>query len=247
MGTSSQIDADAGRLLAVLLVLAAIGSEPLGQLRCYALYAGLLIGVAVVWRVSLWKCLQRPLQLTPALLLLAVGLPVSRGLDAWLVGTVAPEAFSFTPEQLATAASLFLRAFLAVTLLVILNAAVGWHGVLRGLRRLGLPAAVTLVLEQLERYRQLIASEWRRTSFARDSRSPGRQQFALASYAGQTGMVFLRSWERSERVYAAMLSRGFSVDGGIRGSGSRRQRVNLRMLLQPLWLPALALTIRVAL
>ncbi|MCW5966002.1 MAG: hypothetical protein KIT83_18335, partial [Bryobacterales bacterium] len=133
-----------------------------------------------------------------------------------------------------------------LALLNILIQVTGWVGLLRALRHLGLPAGISLTLAQLERYRQLIAAEWKRTMLAREARSPGGHRFALASYSGQVGMVFLRSWERSERIHAAMLARGFSVDH-LEFGGANVVRVRVSQLLpQPLWLPVCALLIRLA-
>lgn len=238
-----------GRLLAVLLALAVTGSEPLGKISPYAAYTLLVLAAAVVWRAPMGRVLKRLLLLSPALLLLSLGLPLSRMADRFLGGEAAAIALYPAPQEMLAAASLLLRALCAAGLLIVLAESLGWRGILRGLRGLRLPLAVTAVLEHLERYRALVAEEWRRTSFAREARSPGGRRFALASYAGQTGMVFLRGWDRSERIHQAMLSRGYSLGAPPSTVGLERAGARAVVLgwLQPLWLPALALAIRIAL
>jgi cobalt/nickel transport system permease protein len=139
--------------------------------------------------------------------------------------------------------SLFLRALCALLLLSTLVHSVGFVPLLRALRRLGLPTAVVLTLQQMERYRAVLAEEWRRSQFARAARSPGALAFSFSGYANQTSLVFLRSWERSERVHAAMLARGFRLDQPPVDAATS-PRGFARLLLRWLWLPILAILIR---
>jgi hypothetical protein len=63
------------------------------------------------------------------------------------------------------------------------------------------------------RYTSLLSEEHARLERARESRTVrplGRQIFAV--YGRQLAMLIVRSWDRADRVHAAMLSRGF--DGG---------------------------------
>lgn len=234
-------------LLAVLLTLAIIGTEHLGELRAFGLYGLLILAAALIWRAPLWAILRRILQLSPALLLLSLGLPLSRLLDLWIAGSSPDGTSLLAASYWVDALSLFIRSLCALALLVSITQALGWQGILNALRGLGMPLAVTAVLEHMERYRALVTDEWRRTNLARDSRSPGGMRFALASYAGQTGLIFARSWDRSERIHQAMLSRGYSlVPHSMPRRSAWRLLGNVAGLAQ-LWLPAVALAIRVAL
>lgn len=228
-------------LVAVLLSIAAIGSEPLGVLPPFLLYVPLTMLFSLATERSLFAPWIRILPVLPVLLLLGAGFPLSRWLDTWLGGT--------DPDALGSEAawqagfSLFLRALCALLLLSTLVHALGFVPLLRAMRSLGLPAAVVLTLQQMERYRELLAEEWRRTQFARQARSPGALAFSFSGYANQTSLVFLRSWERSERVHAAMLARGFRLDNPSTASRSVQPGF-ARPLLCWLWLPLLAILIR---
>ena len=80
----------------------------------------------------------------------------------------------------------------------------------------GVPALVTSVLVLMVRYIDVLGAEVSRMRMARLSRrlpthpSPGR------AIAKSVGTLFLRSYERGERVYLAMLSRGY--DGAVPGA-----------------------------
>ncbi|MDZ7639184.1 MAG: energy-coupling factor transporter transmembrane component T [Bryobacterales bacterium] len=238
-------------LVAVLLAIAIVGSEPLGQLRAFSLYIPLVVAFVLFGERSLWPALRRVLPVTPLLAMLALGFPLSRALDAWMEsgggGSASMEPAGWTAAALvqagwAAAASLFLRALCAITLLSSLVQMSGFARILTALRRMGLPLAVVLTLQHLERYRSLIAEEWRRTNQAREARSPGGLRFAFASYANQTSLIFLRSWERSERIHSAMVSRGFRIDAPLPAAAPSPGFAWWRIL----WLPAFALLIRLA-
>jgi cobalt/nickel transport system permease protein len=242
-------------LVAVLLAIAAIGSEPLGELPPFVFYLPLTMLLPRLAEGSLLAPWRRILPVLPVLALLGAGFPLSRWLDGWLGGWLGESAASLPIPDAAWAAgvSLFLRALCALLLLSTLVHSVGFVRILRAMRALGLPAAVVLTLEQMERYRGVLAEEWRRSQFARQARSPGALAFSFSGYANQTSLVFLRSWERSERVHAAMLARGFRLDQPGReqhgfnqhgGDTTATPRGFLRPLLRWFWLPILAILIR---
>ncbi len=103
-------------------------------------------------------------------------------------------------------------AFLATLLLVNITP---FRKLLAALRRLGLPSALVATLQFMYRYLHVLADELDRMVKARRSRSyrrSGRLDWGLLT--GLIGILFLRSFERGERVHAAMLARGW--DGTIR-------------------------------
>jgi cobalt/nickel transport system permease protein len=76
------------------------------------------------------------------------------------------------------------------------------------------------------RYLAVLAGEASRLNRARESRSAvvegrggGGLRWRASVVGGMVGSLFLRSYERSERVYAAMQARGF--DGEFRSMGGR--------------------------
>ncbi len=86
---------------------------------------------------------------------------------------------------------------------------------LDGLRRLGMPAVLVSTLHFMNRYTHVLTSELARMTQARRSRTfkrSGRLDWGLLT--GLIGNLLVRSFERGERVHAAMLARGW--DGTIR-------------------------------
>ena len=79
------------------------------------------------------------------------------------------------------------------------------------LQRLRAPALVVVVLSFMVRYLSVVTEELSRMRVARESRGfRGRGLRAWPVLAAASGALFVRSYERGERVHLAMLSRGFT-------------------------------------
>lgn len=111
-------------------------------------------------------------------------------------------------------AGVMLRGWLCFTVLMVLTATTPFPELLRGLRTLGVPALLVAVLSFAQRYLELMLEELRRLRRARRARwlSPRREPWLLG--ASLVGTLFLRSFERAERVHKAMLARGYDGTPG---------------------------------
>jgi len=105
-------------------------------------------------------------------------------------------------------ASIVLRSVLTVASALILVSLTGFPALCRGLLQLGLPKLFVAQLLFLYRYLFVLAEEAARLKLARDQRCFGGQGAGIASFGPLMGHLLLRSWERAERIYRAMLSRG---------------------------------------
>ena len=104
---------------------------------------------------------------------------------------------------------------LAFVAVLILAATTPTRRLLSGLGRLGVPAVLVSTLHFMIRYLHVLGDELGRMALARRSRTfrrSGRLDWGLLT--GLIGMLLIRSFERGERVHAAMLARGW--DGTIR-------------------------------
>ena len=82
---------------------------------------------------------------------------------------------------------------------------------LLGLQRLRAPALVITIATLMLRYVDVIAGEARRMRLARISRGHDpRFLWQVGATARGVGSLFVRSYERGERVHLAMLSRGWT-------------------------------------
>jgi cobalt/nickel transport system permease protein len=109
----------------------------------------------------------------------------------------------------ASFASILLKFLLTISAALILIATTSFPGVCQALRRLGAPPLFVSQLLFLYRYLFVLLEETMRIVRARDLRSFGSRGLGAGVAARIIGTLFLRTVERAERVYRAMLSRGF--------------------------------------
>jgi cobalt/nickel transport system permease protein len=108
--------------------------------------------------------------------------------------------------------SIILKFILSISAAILLVATSSFPGVTRALQRLGMPRLFTTQLIFLYRYMFVLMEEAMRIVRARDMRSFGRRGLGVRVFIRLIGMLFMRTISRAERIYNAMLSRGFSGD-----------------------------------
>ena len=73
-----------------------------------------------------------------------------------------------------------------------------------------MPGVMVMILSFMYRYIFLLVDEVIRMRQARDSRNfGGKRLWQIRTIGNMIGTLFIRSYERGERVYAAMVARGF--------------------------------------
>jgi cobalt/nickel transport system permease protein len=193
------------KIAASLLFVLAVVATPREALWAYGLYALLLVGLARVGRVPL-QFLARRLVIEVPFLLFAVLLPVvGQGERIEVLG------LPLAREGLWAAWNILVKGTLGVAASVIVAATTPVPELLRGLERLRLPRAFTTVAGFMVRYADVIADDLRRMRVARLSRGyDPRWIWQARAVAATAGALFIRSYERGERVYLAMVSRGYA-------------------------------------
>jgi cobalt/nickel transport system permease protein len=114
--------------------------------------------------------------------------------------------------------SILIRSWLSVQMAILLVAAARFPDLIHALEHLRVPSILTTIIAFLYRYLFVLADEVFRLMRARESRAaagPGKRSGGSvvwrARVAGNmAGQLFLRSYERSDRVYNAMLARGYA-------------------------------------
>lgn len=113
--------------------------------------------------------------------------------------------------------SIVARSWLAVQMAILLVATTQFPDLMHALRHLRLPQVLVAVISFTYRYLFVLVDEAMRLMRAREARSArlakgkgGGSILWRARVAGNmVGQLFLRSYERSDRVYNAMLARGY--------------------------------------
>lgn len=136
-------------------------------------------------------------------------------------------------EGLWGAWNIFAKATLGVGASVTLIATTEIPELLHGLDRLRVPRLFTAIAGFMVRYIDVIAGELQRTRTAMTARGHDpRWLWQVGPLATAAGALFVRSYERGERVHQAMVARGY--DG-------RMPMIDLRRASGVEWLSALAI------
>ncbi|HET7738040.1 MAG TPA: cobalt ECF transporter T component CbiQ [Tepidiformaceae bacterium] len=138
--------------------------------------------------------------------------------DGEPLGAIDLRLFSLTVsrEGLTLFATILLKSWISVQAAVLLTFTTTFHDLVDGLRELRLPRLMVSIIALMYRYLGVLTDEATRMLRARAARSAegagrsgGSVRWRAKVVGGMVGALFIRSYERSERVYAAMQSRGF--------------------------------------
>ena len=197
------------KILACLVLILLGVTTPPEQYFALAAYLLLALGALLLSGTGLRGVLGRLLLVLPAVALVAAGLPFweTEGLAGGAPAGAAPRSPGLLLWNVAAKAMLGVLAVSALLLTTSLAS------VLEGLGRLRVPAVFVRLAGFTYRYLFLFREEARRLWRARAARCyRGRWLWQAGGLGALLGALFLRGYERSERVYLAMLARGF--EGG---------------------------------
>lgn len=156
-------------------------------------------------RVPLLTLLRRLAIETP-FLVFVVALPfLARGERIDVAG------LSLSVEGLWGAWNILVKATFGAATMMLLASTTPITSILHGLQKLGVPSVIVAIAGFMIRYADVIASEMRRMKMGRQSRGyEPRVLWQARALASSAGTLFIRSYERGERVHLAMMSRGYS-------------------------------------
>ncbi len=194
------------KLLALVGFALLVVATPADWRPAFAGYAGVLTAVLVVARVPAPFVGKRMVVETP-FVVFALLLPfVSAGPRTELLG------LSVSEPGLVAGVTLLVKGTLGVTAALLLAATTQPHEVVRGLERLRLPGQLVQIMAFMVRYLEVVGSDLARMRVALVSRGfRGRDPRHWPVLARSLGALFVRSYERGERVHLAMISRGHTL------------------------------------
>jgi cobalt/nickel transport system permease protein len=118
---------------------------------------------------------------------------------------------SLSQDGLLSGWNLLAKGTLGVVASILLAATTDARALLMGLQRLRLPARLVEIAAFMVRYVEVVAAEMHGMRVARESRAfHARHLGHLRVVAQSAGALFVRTYERGERVHLAMLSRGYA-------------------------------------
>jgi len=185
------------KIIACLSFVLSVVLTPPHQAFQFAGYGAVIAFLIVVSSVPPAYVVKRSLTVLPFVLVVSICTALGRnGAGRWMVW------------------GLLAKAWLAALFVILLSSTTGFADMLKGLERLRVPPVFIMVLSFMYRYIFILGDEAMRMERARQLRSFGNTRGQIRVFGNMVGSLFVRAFERGERVYQSMLARGF--DGEIR-------------------------------
>jgi len=182
------------KILTVLAFLIVVVSTPIQKYPAFIGFALIVLTLIFMAKLPLWTVLKRTTIEIPfiffAILMPFVSPDKEAGLNAGL--------------------SIIAKATIGTLLAIILSSTTPAREILRGFEILRMPNLLVQIATFMLRYLNVINDEMVRMSVARSSR--GFEARGIKDWkflASAAGALFIRSYERGERVHLSMISRGY--------------------------------------
>lgn len=193
------------KIAALLAFVLLMVSTPPDAYWAYGAYALLLVGTAMLAQVPL-PLVARRMTVEIPFVIFALLIPFfAAGEQTQILGV------SVSVTGVHAMLNILAKATLGVFASVLLAATTDLREILLGLERLRMPSIMVQIASFMLRYTDVIAGELERMRIARESRGfVARDVRQLPVVATSAGALFIRAYERGERVHLAMLARGYT-------------------------------------
>ncbi len=193
------------KLVSLVVFVLVVVSTPREQVWAFGAFAVVLAVVVALARLRPGLVLRRMVIEVPFLVfaLLLPFVALGERIDLGPVSVSAP--------GLLGAFNIVAKGTLGVVAAIVLSATTRPRDLVLGLQRLRVPTLLVTIISFMIRYLDVIVDDMRRMRVAREARGfEARHIGHIPVLARSAGALFVRSYERGERVYLAMVSRGFN-------------------------------------
>lgn len=200
---------------ALIALILAIVLTPAAEVWRFGFYFAAIMLLYIVAGVPITFGIKRSLIVLPFVLFagaLLVFMPDKPHPDAYNLGFA---RYAITHGGLYTLFNALIKSWLSVLTTILLYSTTPFPKFVKGLELIRVPQVLTMLFSFLYRFMWVLTSEVKTMLRARDARAFGGSRIWHLKIIGQmVGSLFIRSYERAERVYAAMSARGY--DGTIK-------------------------------
>jgi cobalt/nickel transport system permease protein len=211
-------------VVAFLFILSTV-LLPDGAWFAYLLSFGVLLAISLASKLGAGFALRRSFIVLP-FVLVAVTLVFTLPGEPVFSWTIWRWQLTATDTGLLRFTSILLRSWISIQMAILLVATTPFPDLIHAMRHLKIPGVLVSIISFMYRYLHVLVDETLRLLRAREARSarllelpgergrkirPGGSLTWRARVAGNmVGQLMIRSLERSERVYNAMVARGYS-------------------------------------
>lgn len=193
------------KIVAAVAFIFTVIATPNAQFWAFGLFALLLVGVAVAAHIPARIIAPRMIVEVPFLFFALLMPFTGPEPDVVVLG------LSLSQAGLLAGWGILIKGTLGVVTSILLAATTPARDLLLGLERLRAPQLLVQIASFMLRYVHVVSDEMHRMQLARVSRgfeATGIRSWPVIAQSG--GALFIRSYERGERVHLAMLSRGYT-------------------------------------
>jgi cobalt/nickel transport system permease protein len=202
-------------VVTVLFILSNV-ALPDGAWLAFALAWAALLYVSLLSGLGIGYTLVRSLVALPFALVVVTAIFAVPGAPIAALN-LGPLSLVATDAGVVRFVSIVIRSWLSVQMAILLAATTQFPDLMHALRHLRVPALIVAIVSFMYRYLFVLTDEVARLLRARDARSArlpdqrggGSIPWRARVAGNMAGQLFLRSYERSDRVYSAMLARGY--------------------------------------
>ncbi len=193
------------KIVAAFGFVFAVVATPREAMWAFGLYAAALLTLATAARLGVRFFATRMVVEIP-FVIVALLLPFVAGGE-----TIEVLGFGLSREGLWDMWNILAKATLGLATSIVLAGTTQIPELLRGFDTLRVPRIITAIMGFMVRYVDVILGEFRRMRVAMQSRAYDPNWIGeIKPFAQSLGTLFVRSYERGERVYLAMASRGYA-------------------------------------
>jgi cobalt/nickel transport system permease protein len=184
-----RLDARVKTICLFLFILVVVLTPPT-RFAAFFLYASLLFSVILLSEVPLGFVIKRSLIIVP------------------FAGMIGLFNLFFKPPIVFF--NILVKSWLSVLALITLSSTTDFPSLLKALEVLKVPKLLTTILAFMYRYIFTLIDQVQKLEQARIARSYGRRGlYQLRAFGNMLGSLFINTYERGERIYQAMLARGY--------------------------------------
>lgn len=194
----------------VFLILTIVLTNPM-EFSKFFFYFLILICLTFLAKIKVFYIIKRASIVLPFVFLVIAFIPflkfgnVLRSYNVWLF------QLNITDKGLLVIWNVFIKSFLSSMSLVLLSSTTPFSRLLKGFEKLGLPIIFVMILSFMYRYIFVLVDEALKMNTAMYARNAKLDHIRRLKVLGNIiGSLFLRTYERAERIYMVMLSRGFN-------------------------------------
>ncbi|MFB2897302.1 cobalt ECF transporter T component CbiQ [Aerosakkonemataceae cyanobacterium BLCC-F50] len=194
------------RVLCTLLSVFAIALTPNGRWWTWAIYGIGVLCLVLITKVTLPVLFKRlAVEFAFVAVILFSTLFHSSGEIVWSWGII-----QITSKGLNVLGSVTIKALLSLLMLNMLTLTTSVPALLNGLIALKTPPLLVAILASMYRYINVLMGEFNAMRRAAASRNlAGNSSWQRQVIGNMIGALFIRTYERGDRVYQAMLARGY--------------------------------------